>query len=111
VFVRGHLGRGKRELRQGHILRGCVPEYRQKADGRCTERVQAHGDGHGDAVPVRRGKSDVEGLEMSFDLASYIMGQTAGKESVELDGEIVCTDDGEGNVTITQGEEAVSNGD
>lgn len=48
---------------------------------------------------------------MSFDTVSYILGQTAGKSSVEIDGEIVCTDDGEGNVTITQGEEAVSDGE
>ncbi len=48
---------------------------------------------------------------MSFDAVSYILGQAAGKDKVVIDGAIVCTDDGEGNVTITQGEEAVSNGD
>lgn len=48
---------------------------------------------------------------MSFDAVSYIMGQTAGRDKVVISGEIVCTDDGEGNITITQGEEAVSNGD
>jgi len=48
---------------------------------------------------------------MSLDAVSYILGQAAGKGRVVIDGAIVCTDDGEGNVTITQGEEAVSNGD
>lgn len=48
---------------------------------------------------------------MSIDAVSYILGQAAGKDKVVISGEIVCTDDGEGNVTITQGEEAVSDGE
>lgn len=37
-----------------------------------------------------------------FDLASYIMGQEDGKKAVVIEGDITCTDDGEGNITIEE---------
>lgn len=37
-----------------------------------------------------------------FDIISYIMGMIKGKRNVDLAGNgIVCTDDGEGNITVT----------
>lgn len=50
---------------------------------------------------------------MSFDAVSYIMGSAAGRNVIALDGEIVCADDGEGHITITQSavEEVVSDGE
>ncbi len=43
---------------------------------------------------------------MSFDMASYIMGHTDGEKSgageVIIESGITCTDDGEGNVTISE---------
>ena len=44
---------------------------------------------------------------MSFDATSYIIGHDAGKKVVEITGSIDCTDDGNGNITIT---EEVNNG-
>ena len=35
-----------------------------------------------------------------MDMISYVMGLEDGKRKVELSGDIVCTDDGEGNVTM-----------
>lgn len=38
-----------------------------------------------------------------FDAMSYIIGHTAGKSVVEITGTgITCTDDGDGNITITE---------
>ena len=39
---------------------------------------------------------------MSFDAVSYIMGKSAGAGVVVIDGDIVCTDDGDGNITIEE---------
>ena len=40
-----------------------------------------------------------------IDILSYILGSEAGKGEVVLDGEsYTFTDDGEGNITITEGE-------
>lgn len=36
-----------------------------------------------------------------MDMISYVMGLEDGKSKVELTGEIICTDDGEGNVEVT----------
>lgn len=43
---------------------------------------------------------------MSFDETSYIIGYETGKNSgsVTIDGTLNCTDDGQGNITITEGE-------
>ena len=41
-------------------------------------------------------------MELMFDAVSYILGQTAGAGAVEISGDITCTDDGNGNVTITK---------
>lgn len=38
---------------------------------------------------------------MEFDVISYIMGMSNGKSAVEVDGTVVCTDDGEGNIVMT----------
>lgn len=38
---------------------------------------------------------------MEFDVISYIMGIRSGKSVVEIDGAVVCTDDGEGNIVMT----------
>lgn len=38
---------------------------------------------------------------MEFDIVSYIMGMANGKSAVEVDGNVVCTDDGEGNIVMT----------
>lgn len=35
------------------------------------------------------------------DIFSYMLGFEKGQDTVELTGDIVCTDDGEGHVTIT----------
>lgn len=35
-----------------------------------------------------------------MDMISYVMGLEDGKHKVELSGDIICTDDGEGNVTM-----------
>lgn len=45
---------------------------------------------------------------MSFDPVSYAMGSASGKDKVEISGSVTCTDDGEGNITIT--EEAAESG-
>lgn len=37
-----------------------------------------------------------------FDVISYVMGVASGKKSIEITGGITCTDDGQGNVTITE---------
>ena len=37
---------------------------------------------------------------MAFDVVSYIMGMSNGKSAVQVGGTVVCTDDGEGNVTV-----------
>lgn len=42
-----------------------------------------------------------------LDIVSYVLGKESGKGEVVIDGEnIVCTDDGDGNiiVTVTEGE-------
>lgn len=39
---------------------------------------------------------------MSFDMASYEMGKTDGKGEVVIEGGVTCTDDGNGNITITE---------
>lgn len=36
-----------------------------------------------------------------MDMISYVMGLEDGKRKVELSGDITCTDDGEGNVEVT----------
>lgn len=36
-----------------------------------------------------------------FDVVSYIMGMDNGKSAVEVAGNVVCTDDGEGNIVMT----------
>ena len=36
-----------------------------------------------------------------FDAISYILGLENGEKIINLDGEITCTDDGDGNITIT----------
>jgi hypothetical protein len=48
----------------------------------------------------------MEGMVMSFDAVSYIIGYESGKDVqiVEVTGDITCTDDGEANITITEGE-------
>ena len=38
---------------------------------------------------------------MEFDVISYIMGMSNGKSAVQVDGTVVCTDDGEGNIVMT----------
>lgn len=47
----------------------------------------------------------MEGMVMSFDAVSYIMGYESGKDVqiVEMT-DVTCTDDGEGNITITEDE-------
>lgn len=39
---------------------------------------------------------------MAFDIVSYIMGEEAEKEkgAIVIDGNLVATDDGEGNITL-----------
>lgn len=39
---------------------------------------------------------------MSFDVVSYLLGKTAGSSSVVIESGITCTDDGDGNITITE---------
>lgn len=48
----------------------------------------------------------MEGMGMSFDAVSYIMGFESGKDVqiVEIQGDITCVDDGDGNITITEDE-------
>ena len=48
----------------------------------------------------------MEGMVMSFDAVSYIIGYESGQDVqiVEVTGDITCTDDGEANITITEGE-------
>ena len=48
----------------------------------------------------------MEGMVMSFDAVSYIIGYESGKDVqiVEVTGDITCTDYGEANITITEGE-------
>ena len=41
-----------------------------------------------------------------FDVVSYIMGMSSGASAVEVSGSIVCTDDGEGNITVSVAEES-----
>ena len=36
-----------------------------------------------------------------FDVVSYIMGMDNGKSAVEVDGTVVYTDDGDGNIVMT----------
>lgn len=38
-----------------------------------------------------------------MDIISYILGNESGKTVVEITGEINCADDGQGNITITEG--------
>ena len=35
-----------------------------------------------------------------MDMMSYVIGYESGTQRVELSGDITCTDDGEGNVTM-----------
>ena len=44
-------------------------------------------------------------LDRTFDVLSYVMGSNASSRSVVIDGTIICTDDGEGNVTIETGDD------
>lgn len=37
-----------------------------------------------------------------MDMIAYVMGIEDGKRRVELSGDIVCTDDGEGNVEVKE---------
>ena len=54
----------------------------------------------------------LNGVKTMLDIISYAMGKengynqgyVAGKVNVELDSTLVFTDDGEGNITITEGE-------
>lgn len=39
---------------------------------------------------------------MRFDILSYIMGLIKGKSNVVITGAVTCTDDGNGNITITE---------
>ena len=41
---------------------------------------------------------------MSFDMASYIMGEEAEKQkgTIIIEGNLIATDDGEGNITLTE---------
>lgn len=41
---------------------------------------------------------------MSFDITSYVLGHEAGQGNVIITGAIDCTDDGDGNITITEEE-------
>lgn len=38
-----------------------------------------------------------------MDIISYILGMEEGKHKVVITGEVTCTDDGNGNITITEG--------
>jgi len=47
-----------------------------------------------------------------MDMVSYIMGKHSESGKVEIDGQIICTDDGDGNITVevmTDGEQTGEN--
>lgn len=48
----------------------------------------------------------MEGMVMSFDAISYIMGyekgETVGAENIVIDSDLTYADDGNGNITITE---------
>ena len=37
-----------------------------------------------------------------FDIVSYLMGLVKGSKNVVISGAVTCTDDGDGNITITE---------
>lgn len=45
----------------------------------------------------------MEGVCVMFDIISYIMGKIKGSKNVVIDGDITVKDDGEGNITIEEG--------
>ena len=44
-----------------------------------------------------------------MDIISFLMGREDGERHVELTGDLIAYDDGEGNVTITTAEEGADN--
>lgn len=47
----------------------------------------------------------IEGVCIMFDIISYIMGKIKGSKNVVIDGDITVEDDGNGNITIEEGNE------